>query len=394
VRVLAISDTDSYLKWSAATLDALPSSWESSQLLIQNPVMPSAAQIQAASSRKVEVLPQAALLRRVQLECPDVVLLACTGPVVAALTARRVFWGRNRPVLVTGLPGISVPATSRAVRARAACDLFLLHSSREVAEFSGLGEHWAPRLTFALARLPFLPGGAPDEPADVNNRRKLVFAAQAKVPVDRVERAQILLALADAGSAVVKLRAYAEEQQTHTEAWSYPEIMADLVAQGRVRSDAVTFINGSIQDVLSTARGFATVSSTAALEAIAMDRPILIISDFGVSAEMINLVFEGSGCLGTLDDLRSSRFFRPDPRWLEANYFHHADDNDWLERLGELLATRAAGPLPGRPRVPVPVVRRLRHRLRLIIPARLWSALRRWQRAVGARRSHRTLNLL
>jgi Putative glycosyltransferase (DUF6716) len=39
-----------------------------------------------------------------------------------------------------------------------------------------------------------------------------------------------------------------------------------------------------------TARGFATVSSTAALEAMAMDRPTLI-----------NLVFEGSGCPG-LDD--------------------------------------------------------------------------------------------
>ena len=67
------------------------------------------------------------------------VLLACTGPVVAALSVRRVFWGRTRPVLVTGLPGISVPATSRAVTSRAACDLFLLHSKREVAEFSEIG---------------------------------------------------------------------------------------------------------------------------------------------------------------------------------------------------------------------------------------------------------------
>ena len=387
VRVLAISDTDSYLKWSTATLDALPRSWESDQVLITNPVMPSAAQIRAASSRPVEVLSQAELVRRIRRQCPDVVLLACTGPVVAALTRKRIFWSRNRPVLVTGLPGISVPATSRAVTARAACDLFLLHSRREIAEFAALGEPWTPRLRLALARLPFLPGDAPDEPVDVNERRKLIFAAQAKVPVDRAQREQILLALADAGSAVVKLRAYAEEQQTHKEAWSYPKIMADLVAQGRIRSDAVTFVNGSMQDVLSAARGFATVSSTAALEAIAMDRPILILSDFGVSAEMINLVFEGSGCLGTLDDLRSGRFFRPDPRWLEANYFHRGHENDWLERLDGLLAARAVGPLPGRPRVPIPVARRLRHRLRLIIPAWLWSPLRRWQRAVGGRRS-------
>ena len=48
-----------------------------------------------------------------------------------------------------------------------------------------------------------------------------------------------------------------------------------------------------MHDALRRSRGLATVSSTAALEAIAMNRPTLIISDFGVSAEMINLVFEG-----------------------------------------------------------------------------------------------------
>ena len=145
VRLLAIADTDSYLKWSAATLEALPSSWQSTQLIIKNPVMPSAAQIRAVSSRPVEVLTNAEVVRRIRLECPDVVLLACTGPVVAALSVQRVFWGRTRPVLVTGLPGISVPATSRAVSSRAACDLFLLHSKREVAEFAQIGARRAPR---------------------------------------------------------------------------------------------------------------------------------------------------------------------------------------------------------------------------------------------------------
>ena len=162
------------------------------------------------------------------------VLLACTGPVVAALTAQRVFWGRTRPVLVAGLPGISVPATRRAVTSRAGCDLFLLHSKREVAEFAEVGAQSAPRLTFGLARLPFLPARTPGSQPEARLGPHLVFAAQAKVPVERAHREQILLALANAGSAVVKLRAWSEEQQTHREIWSYPEIMADLVAQHRV----------------------------------------------------------------------------------------------------------------------------------------------------------------
>ena len=223
VRVLAIADTDSYLKWSAATLDALPGSWESTQLIIKNPVMPSAAQIRAVSSQHVEVLTNAELVRRIRLECPDVVLLACTGPVVAALTVQRVFWGSARPVLVTGLPGISVPATSRAVRARAACDLFLLHSMREIVEFAEIGAQVAPALIFGLASLPFLPAPTPGPVAADQIGPNLVFAAQAKVPVERAHREQILLALAAAGSAVVKLRAWSEEQQTHNETWSYPE---------------------------------------------------------------------------------------------------------------------------------------------------------------------------
>jgi hypothetical protein len=378
VSVLAIADTDSYLKWSAATLDALPHSWESSQLLIRNPVMPSEAQIRAASRRPVEVLSFGALVRRIRRECPDVVLLACTGPVVTALTAHRVFWRRNRPVLITGLPGISVPATKRAVAARAACDLFVVHSKREIADFRAFAASQAPRLACGLASLPFLLNRSPTPVADSAHRHHLVFAAQAKVPAARVHREQILLALADAGSAVVKLRAWSEEQQTHNETWSYPKIMEDLVEHGRAAPDAVAFVGGSMYEVLRTARGLVTVSSTAALEAIAMDRPILIISDFGVSAEMINVVFEGSGCLGTLDDLRSGRLLRPDPLWLETNYFHRVVENDWLARVSDLLVVRAAGQLPGRPRLHASLQQRARRRLRLIFPVRLWQQLTKY----------------
>ena len=170
------------------------------------------------------------------------------------------------------------------------------------------------------------------------------------MPVERADREEILLALADAGAAVVKLRAWSEEQQTHKETWSYPEIMDDLLARRRVAADAITFVGGSMHDALRTSRGFVTVSSTAALEAMAMNRPTLIISDFGVSAEMINLVFEESGCLGTLDDLRSGRLCHANPKWLDANYFHASEENNWLGLLTQLLAVRAAGQLLPRPR--------------------------------------------
>jgi len=117
-----------------------------------------------------------------------------------------------------------------------------------------------------------------------------------------------------------------------------------------------------------------------------MNRPTLIISDFGVSAEMINLVFEESGCLGTLDDLRSGRLWQPDPRWLEANYFHPAEENNWLELLNQLLEVRAAGQLPPRPHRRALLRGRVRRRLRLMIPAALWPHLRRFHRVVSTSR--------
>jgi hypothetical protein len=70
-----------------------------------------------------------------------------------------------------------------------------------------------------------------------------------------------LLALADAGSAIVKLRAWSEEQQTHRETWSYPEIMNDLVVRRRLRAGAVGFVGGSMHSALRGSRGLVTVSS-------------------------------------------------------------------------------------------------------------------------------------
>ena len=267
-RVLAISDSDSYLKWSVATLRALPAAWSSTQVVVKNPVLPSAEQARTAAGRAVEVLAYPALLRRLERERPDVVLLAASGPVVAALTAAPALRTADRPVLVSGLPGISVPATPRALTLRAGCDVFLLHSHREVAEFSALAAELGVAHRFGLATLPFLPPGPPTRSGPPTDG-PLVFAAQAKVPVRREDREQILLALAQTGSAVVKLRALTTEWQTHHEPWPYPQLYAALVQAGRLDADALHFAAGSMTEALASARGLVTVSSTAALEAMA-----------------------------------------------------------------------------------------------------------------------------
>lgn len=375
--VLAVADADSYLKWSAATLDRLPADWVRRQLVITSPTTPSVEQSIAATGSsvpRISLLGLRSLLRR---DPPDVLLLACTGPTVGVLTGLRALRGRDRPVLVTGLPGISVPASARAVQLRRDCDLLVVHSTRERDEFTRLAADLAPGLQVALSRLPFLSEGAAEQVA--TGGAEVVFAAQAKVPPARADREQILLALAGVeppGSAVVKVRAAVGEQQTHAEQHPYPDLFADLVAAGRVAPDAVRFRTGAMAGALDGARSLATVSSTAALESMAAGVPVLVLSDFGVDAAMINEVFQGSGCLGTLADLRAGRAYHPDPLWCEENYFHRPSENDLVERLQRLLDRRSGAGLPARQRA---VLTRsgLRSLARLVLPAPVTELVRR-----------------
>ena len=132
------------------------------------------------------------------------------------------------PVIVTGLPGMSVPATRKALAFRRQADLFVVHSRRELADYSELSRDLGWEQRFALGSLPF----AHREPT--RGGTDLVFAAQAIVPLDRGERERIARLLVDAALSepsrrvVVKLRAAEGEQQTHTERDGYAGLLAEL----------------------------------------------------------------------------------------------------------------------------------------------------------------------
>ncbi|WP_226900654.1 DUF6716 putative glycosyltransferase [Nonomuraea phyllanthi] len=336
--MLAVADSDSYLKWAACLLADLPAGSAAELVVVRTPIAPSPAQIAAAVRDGIAapppVLSARSVRRLAERTRPDVVLVACTGPVVDVLVADVLAELRPRPVFVSGLPGISVPATEKAWVFRSGCDLFVVHSEREVAEFSRIAAGLGGGGAVGLARLPFLRSGAA---AAGGNR--VVFATQAKVPRHREERERILLALAELArlrpelDVVVKLRALEDERQTHRERHHYQRLWRELGEPGRLSFEA-----GSMHDQLSRAAGFVTVSSTAALEAIALGVPSLVLSDFGVSAEMINLVFEGSGLLGTLDDLAKADFRAASAPWCAANYFQPPERNDWTRLLAELVS--------------------------------------------------------
>ncbi|HEY9309340.1 MAG TPA: DUF6716 putative glycosyltransferase, partial [Microbacterium sp.] len=358
-RVVAIADTDSYVKWAAALLGGVAERWDAALLVLETPLVVSDGQLASALSgsrlprERVERISYGRLSARLAELEADVVVLGARGPLVRVL-ARELAALPQRPVVVTGLPGISIPATRRAVVYRLQCDLFVVHSRREVREFGALSARTGYAHRYALATLPFARGAQVSGSGSVAGRGggggDLVFAAQAKVPAERADRlgiARMLVRAAEADPSrrvVLKLRAADGEHQTHVEQDGYPELLAAL---GPLPPNLVTS-TGPMRKALATAEGLVTVSSTAAIEAIARGIPVIALDTYGVSPQLINETLADADLLAGEDDVVARRFRHPDPEWLDENYFHSPDADDWTDHVEALLAQRSAGRLPPR----------------------------------------------
>ena len=146
---------------------------------------------------------------------------------------------------------------------------------------------------------------------------------------------------------VVKTRGIPGEFHTHYEQFHYEVLWRDLVATGQVPDpDLLEFAAGSMAEQLRTAAALVTVSSTAVLEAMALDIPVLLIDEFGISEGMINVVFVGSGCQRSLESLMKADFHHPEPSWSAENYFHPVAENTWIDLLGELVTAASVRQLP------------------------------------------------
>lgn len=334
-RITAVADSDSYLKLAYSTLSELGPEWDKQVILVRTPLLPTDEQIIAAARNtsfagtKPAVFPMSSL-NFSSLDA-DIIFAAATGPVVNELFGKllRSTATRERPAaLLSALPGVAYPATSKGWNYRRSGDGFIVHSHAEAREFMFLAEqNPGHNPTILVSKLPFLATAGFPQPSllPINS---VVFAAQAKVPVLRTERCAILLALDKTARlnpsvrVVVKLRARSGEPQTHAEAYPYDDLWEELVASGRVKANNIEFATGSMDAVLKQGAALLTVSSTAALEAIDRGLPVLVLTDFGFNEEMLNTVFRGSGLLGTLDQVPLLDFLSPNKAWLRENYFH------------------------------------------------------------------------
>lgn len=352
---IAIADSESYLKWAARMLDSLGPGVDARLWLIDTPIRPTPGQIAHAlagsswAGGHVPIIDRRDLHDRLTVTSPDVVLAATTGPVVQqiAITAHQL---PRRPGLVSGLPGIGLPAHIKGVWYRRDCDLLITHSRHERDAYRDTATQIRVPIEIEVARLPLLRN--PNLPPPTFERtadgslpvpERIVFAPQAKVPARREERIEILLALADFArqhpdaEAIVKVRSLPGEQETHHEEHSYVSLIRELTADGRLKPGDLSLAVGPMDEFLIPGSALVTVSSTAALESIDRGLQTLVISDFGVSDELLNKVFDGSGILGTLDNLTAGRIGFPNAAWLQENYFH-PPSADVTRAIGVLAA--------------------------------------------------------
>lgn len=358
-RVIGVVDSDSFVKWGAATLSRA-TGWDVDLVLIESDVSATERQVDIAllhtafEGVAVRRLSLRQLVGHVREARPDGVFVSTRGPVAEVVISELLALGEDRPVLLTGLPGISIPAKWKGVFLRAQADVFVLHSHREVAAYRELAAEHGLEPAFALATLPFLATpdalaapAAGDEPAP---RTRVVFAAQATVPADRGDRLRIISWLRTLATrhrdldVVIKVRGLAGDPQTHHEHFPFDTLMT-----GPVPSN-LRVATGSMAVHLGHAAGLVTVSSTAAVEAIAAGVPVIVLDDFGVDPALINTVFEGSGLLASKEALMRAQFRHPDPDWLQQNYFHPRSEDDWIERSEAAFVARDSGTLGVRPR--------------------------------------------
>lgn len=381
IRVVAIADADSFVKWAASLVSSVPG-LQAHLLLVGTPLTASAAQertalagtvLGAADVTRIGFAETAGWLAG---QRPDVILLAGRGPFVRMM-GRVIDSLPHRPVTVSGLPGMAIPAQRGALEYRRHTDLMVVHSHREMRAFEELGRRIGVQMPTALATLPFARrrqrmlrseriaveavaaqhGGVAvvERPLQITPVRPpatdIVFAAQALVPVAKEERAEIAAMLVRAAEAepgrrvVVKLRSRPGESETHLEREPYAGLLPSRLPENLV------FSYDSMSTALETAAGLVTVSSTAAVEAIALGVPVIALDSFGVSKSLLNTVFVGSGLLGGRGEVVAGRFRHPHPDWLRDNYFHPEGESTWWERVEQLVALRRSGALPAR-RVP------------------------------------------
>lgn len=344
--LLFLATTDSYLKWAAGLQASISHKWPSKLFIVKSLQNPSRRQIDLAlgvnGATELESIHLLSAIRWILKNTPDAVVVAATGPFVVVLRWMLSFTSKGKRIrLISGSPGVAYHLIGTPLKARLECDLILVASKRELNRIGHAARQTNETTSVALATLPFLKGITPER---YEGPDQIILAPQPDMPKSKENRQLLLKKLAQVADelgipeVLVKVRATKGEPQTHFEAFPYEDLFEEMVARGEISNSRFKFVLGSVTEYLMNKNAsLISVSSTAALESIAMGNATHLISDFGVNDEIATEVFSGSGMLHPIASHAKARQSRPNPDWLEDNYFHDPELDDWQQAVVDLM---------------------------------------------------------
>ncbi len=345
-RVLLLANFDSSLKYAGRLAEALAALGAEPDIRVPTTVAPHGlveAQVRAATGRPVRYEPWDDLVRAAAAS--DAVVPVFDGPKVERfLRDLHAAAGDRMPVAGAGYVGLVLNDVVGGYLMRSLADVIAVNTRTDLAEFRGAARGLElPEDNLLLAGLALLP--AAPAPARAGTIGTVLLADQPTVPrrqADRVYLWDRLLAYAERHpdrEVLLRPRHRPGEDTFH-------RMRHSPVAWAATRTlpPNLAIVHEPIDTLIPRSDLLLTVSSTAALEAIAGGVRVALVADW-VNDAALNPRLLPSGLLRRFDDIDVDRLTEPDPAWL-ADVFPAAEGPAPAERFAQRLLDVVAGDAP------------------------------------------------
>ena len=352
LRVLAIGDSDTRLKWAAHLAAAIPNTVTECRSLDTRQAL-SERQVAELGLPNHDVVPLRSLRDGSAIAGYGIVVACMTGGELYRLrrVAERRASAGGRPLLVTGYAGVVYEKHLEGILWRIGYDVICANAESDAAMFARwLGELDVSSESLRVAGLAIARNAEPVETAWPP--RRIVFAVQPDVPERRVDRVALLGELVSYAvrhrdrEVVVKLRSLPDEVTTHPEAHNYAALLAEEFPHAPPN---ISCVYAPMSEVLDRTDLLITVSSTASMEAWARGIPVGILGDVGLGESLWNHHFVASGAVTSIRALADDWIPTVKSEWLADS----GVDVEATSRLGEEIRRLSylvnAGDIPWSP---------------------------------------------
>lgn len=273
----------------------------------------------------------------------DLVILALDNlrlrEYIAAM--QRATAAQRRPLTLALFPGLIFRSHYESFLSRSSCDLVLMNSPADQARYRDLITSLDLPDNSELLGLATLP--AADQQRQPDPAGEILYVDQPTVPAGLHERLYVLSRMIELAERfpthtfAIKPRHRQNETTLHRTQHHFEDLMQRWPGQ---LPPNLKVVHGAMNDALRRCSLVLTVSSTAALEALAFGIPTRILTDLGIHEQLGNHFFIGSGLFATFDEIQPGLPNCADPDWLQHNLQRMDDHGDTVvARVASLLAS-------------------------------------------------------